>query len=436
MKRLVLATTSLVVAGGMAAADVEVTGSAELGVAGKSGADVQLHRDIRVKFKMSAETDTGLSFGAAADFHNAGKYRAGGTEGAVHLAGAFGTLTLGNTDGAFDKALTETSMGGSIADNETSHDGYSNKFEGVGGGNAGLDGWTGNGGGILRYDYTLGGVTASISGEFDSSNSSESVFGAGVEWAGDVGGIGMTIGLGWQSGSGKMDMVDGSPAMAQMPVITTASAIAQAVTPDTTGVCQSLSLNDDGTLPPAVDGTLVNNVVTCPDGTMWVANGDAADDVRVGQAAWTADQIAAYNELHGLPMPAMAAIPDSTDNKKASIIGASWKVDMGNGLTTVLNYSRRSHELSNTIRTDRSERVTTTHTGIGVGYEVGDMTVGVNAGTSTSDSSIAGETKRSGVGVAVVYSLGTGVDFKAGVGTGKTGDTTSSNWSAGLAFSF
>ena len=120
MKRVFLATTALVVAGGMAAADVAVTGSAELGVSGASGEDAKLHRDIRVKFGLSGATDTGLSFGASADFHNAGKYRTGGAEGAVNVTGAFGTLTLGNTDGGFEKALSEVGSATSIADDHTS----------------------------------------------------------------------------------------------------------------------------------------------------------------------------------------------------------------------------------------------------------------------------------------------------------------------------
>ena len=151
MKRLVLATTSLVVAGGMAAADVSVTGSAELGVAGEKGKDATLHRDIRVEFGLSGATDTGLSFGASANLRNAGKYQSGGTEGAVHISGAFGTLTLGNTNGAFDQALTEiwSGGGGSLTDDHSSHPG-----NGANGNNNGLDGFSDHGGSILRYDYS------------------------------------------------------------------------------------------------------------------------------------------------------------------------------------------------------------------------------------------------------------------------------------------
>ncbi len=343
MKRLVLATTSLVVAGGMAAADVAVTGSAELGVTGAKGADVKLHRDIRVKFGLSGETDTGLSFGASADFHNAGKYRAGGAEGAVHISGAFGTLTLGNTDGGFDKALSEVGSATSIADDHTGHAGYN--------GNSGLDGFTGNGGSILRYDYSLGGVTVSASGEFGADDSSDSTLGAGVAWSGDLGGIGIGVGIGYQTGS--KDVADGTDA-------------------------------------------------------------------------------------------------NLTDTHKASIIGASVSADMGNGFSVTGNYSSKSEDITQDIAADGTntsaaddQMIKIVHSAIGIAYTAGDLTVGVNAGSSTtktahgtggSDSDT--EVKSSGTGIAVVYSLGTGVSFQVGAGSGKNGATKESSWSAGLAFSF
>ncbi len=199
MKRVVLATTSLVVAGGMAAADVAVTGSAELGVAGGKDMDARLHKDIDVNFGLSGATDTGLSFGASIDLDEA----AGDNfdaQGHVFISGVFGTVTLGDTDGAFDKALTEVGAGGAIADNHTSHPGYN--------GNSGVDGGPGNPGNILRYDYSIGGVTASVSGEFNAENSDQSALGAGVAWSGDIGGIGLGVGFGFQSG--KFDKMVGA----------------------------------------------------------------------------------------------------------------------------------------------------------------------------------------------------------------------------------
>ncbi len=193
MKRLMLATTSLVVAGGMAAAEVSVSGSAELGIAGEKGKDSKLHKSIDVNFSMSGETDSGLSFGASIDLDETGEGYA--DDGHVNVSGAFGTLTLGDTDGGYDKALTEVGSATSIADNHTGHPGYN--------GNSGLDGdaaLAGNGGNILRYDYTFGGVTTSASVEMNANDNSAATYGLGVAWSGDVGGIGMGLGLGYQSG--------------------------------------------------------------------------------------------------------------------------------------------------------------------------------------------------------------------------------------------
>lgn len=202
MKRVILTTTSLVFAGGMAAADVAVTGSAEMGVSGAKGEDARLHRDLRVSFALSGATDTGLSFGTSLNLKDAGKYQRDGGSGAVHISGAFGTLTLGDTNGAFDAAIAEPWSGsaGSINDDHTGHPG-----NGGGGNNNGLDGLTGSGGSILRYDYTLGGITTSVSGEFGTDDSSDSVLGVGVAWSGDVGGIGIGIGIGYQDGNDSTD---------------------------------------------------------------------------------------------------------------------------------------------------------------------------------------------------------------------------------------
>ncbi len=46
----------------------------------------------------------------------------------------FGKVVIGDTDGAFDWALTETNVGGALRDDHTGHAGFSP------GGNKGLDG--------------------------------------------------------------------------------------------------------------------------------------------------------------------------------------------------------------------------------------------------------------------------------------------------------
>jgi len=164
MKKTLLTTTALVMGAGMASADVSLTGTAEMGVA-DSKADskddsLRFHTDIDVTFGMSGTTDGGIAFGANVDLdENIGNDGVSGNtaDGAtnnddahggavVFLNGGFGNVNLGDTDGAYDWALTETSIGGSIRDNQTGHSGYD--------GNSGLDGT--HDGQILRYDITVG----------------------------------------------------------------------------------------------------------------------------------------------------------------------------------------------------------------------------------------------------------------------------------------
>ena len=67
MKAILFATTALVATAGIAAAEVSLTGSAEMGIMGGDGIADQFHTDIDVTFGMSGEADNGLSFGASVD---------------------------------------------------------------------------------------------------------------------------------------------------------------------------------------------------------------------------------------------------------------------------------------------------------------------------------------------------------------------------------
>lgn len=200
MKKVLLATTALTLSAGIAAADghtgVKVTGFAEMGVFDNGTDDVQFFQDIDVTFSMSGETDNGLSFGASIDLDEVQQNDDGSANGAVDdvtahggstifLSGNFGTLTMGDTDGAFDWALTEVGSLGAIADDHTSHAGYS--------GNSGLDG--GNDGQVLRYDNTLGDFSFAVSFEQDVPGTGVGdILGVGVKGSfGDV-----SVGLGFQ----------------------------------------------------------------------------------------------------------------------------------------------------------------------------------------------------------------------------------------------
>lgn len=215
MKKVLFATTALVAFAGVAAADVTVTGSAEMGIAGASLNNVNTnngantYRDttvffqsVDVRFSMSGTADNGLSFGAIIDLDDLVDTGADPVDVAgdfadftVFIRGDFGTLTMGDTDGALDWAMQEVNFGspGSIADNETAHAGYN--------GNSGLDGFLDFDGQVLRYDYTIGDFGFAVSAEKgDGLDESDDVlFGLGFRYGFDFGGGSAGIGLGYQT---------------------------------------------------------------------------------------------------------------------------------------------------------------------------------------------------------------------------------------------
>jgi outer membrane protein OmpU len=67
MKNLLIATTALVATAGFAAADVALSGAANVGVLnnGATGAKTFMYNDVSVTAAMSGETDGGLTFGAS-----------------------------------------------------------------------------------------------------------------------------------------------------------------------------------------------------------------------------------------------------------------------------------------------------------------------------------------------------------------------------------
>jgi outer membrane protein OmpU len=202
MKKVLFASTALVAFSGAAVADVALSGRAELGIYGATGVDVQFFTDIDVTFTMTGETDNGLSFGASVDLDEGGAGAAavannsddGGI--AIFVRGDFGTVTLGDTDGALDWALTEAgNVGnpGSINDDETSHAGYNGSY---------LDG---NGDGqILRYDFTAGdfGVAISVdANDVGGANNDDYGYAIGVKYNLDLGGTTVALGFGHQEGA-------------------------------------------------------------------------------------------------------------------------------------------------------------------------------------------------------------------------------------------
>ncbi|WP_370268723.1 porin [Nioella sp.] len=192
MKKVLFATSALVASAGFAAADVSLSGYAEMGITGGSGStETQFHQDVDVTFSMSGTTDNGLTFGTSVDLdENAAGVGTDDAGVAVFISGSFGTLTMGDTNGALDWATSEAPTGsGSIADDESSHAGYSSVN--------GLDATFDNQ--ILSYTHSVGALGFAVSIEMDDTGDAdaESVVGFGARYSvGDLG-----IGIGFQSGT-------------------------------------------------------------------------------------------------------------------------------------------------------------------------------------------------------------------------------------------
>lgn len=115
MKKVLFATTALVLTAGVAAAEVAVTGEGRIGLRYESDTGYATDSDsswnvvnrIRVRFTMTGESQSGISFGAKlrSDQHaNAGDNNSA-TAGEVWVSGAYGKLTVGDIDGALEKAV-------------------------------------------------------------------------------------------------------------------------------------------------------------------------------------------------------------------------------------------------------------------------------------------------------------------------------------------
>jgi len=238
MKKLLLASTALVATAGFAAADVSLSGSAEIGI--KRGFDEshsEFHHDLDVTFGLSGETDSGIAFGATIDLDEVSN-GIPDTNGphSVFVSAGGATLTMGDTDGAFDARIAETGgPAGSIADDHTTHAGFSSDggfspseagtdpiyYDGtnvvqdgdfnpntdilITPGSAGSDDGPGLGldgfydGQVARFDYAFSGATFSLSAEADDTGEGSPIWGAGVSYEADLAGVTLGFGLGYQA---------------------------------------------------------------------------------------------------------------------------------------------------------------------------------------------------------------------------------------------
>ena len=335
MKKLLIASTALVATAGMAAADITMSGYAEIGMTDNGGAvGMEMHSDMDVTFKLSGASDNGLTFGASIDLDEvSGGIASTGGPHAVHVSGAFGTLTMGDTDGALDKANAEVASLTSISDNHTAHAGYN--------GGAGLDS-----GDILRYDTTYGGfgVSASI-GQSD------------VAVANDVMGYGVTTSIG---------------------SVAVSAAYQADNTQDITAVSAKTSLGGLTITANYSEATMAATAkITAADATYTAGvttAGSAANDIFVAAVAAQAEINNSYEHtglglaytVNGVNLHANFGQYDYDDGSQADGYGLAANYSLGGGATVMVGYG--SGNARATTITPQAADVSTFSIGLGLSF--------------------------------------------------------------------
>jgi outer membrane protein OmpU len=108
MKKILFATTALVLSAGVAAAEMKLSGNGRMGVvyddALVGDLKTQFNSRFRAVFTGSGTMDSGITFGGTIRADNAAN-GAAGTAGNVFVSGAFGKATMGDIDSALENAV-------------------------------------------------------------------------------------------------------------------------------------------------------------------------------------------------------------------------------------------------------------------------------------------------------------------------------------------
>jgi len=210
MKKVLFATTATaaLAIGGMASAQgISLFGDARLGLGyninnegdpltGDDEDDVRAVSRVRFGVNMTGETNSGITFGATIRADNAigGQGGAiGQSEGSVFVSGSFGTLTLGDTNGADEQWVGDLmgnySLTGLGDINETVYISNGGNF-----GNDDTNDFFANPEArpTIRYDFEIAGFGLSLSSNRDLSD-----VGVGGGYSGEFGGGTFEIGLGY-----------------------------------------------------------------------------------------------------------------------------------------------------------------------------------------------------------------------------------------------
>jgi hypothetical protein len=148
-------------------------GTQEVAAAAKAADTTSAVNRVRISFAASGETDSGIAFGlsARADQSNTT------TGGSQYISGAFGKIKMGDLGGADKDAVGHIAGGVGVS--------------GMGSANEILYQAAGHN---LGYEFSAGGITFGYSQDTAIQTGSNSAM--GIKWSGDMGGTGVTVGLG------------------------------------------------------------------------------------------------------------------------------------------------------------------------------------------------------------------------------------------------
>ncbi|MEM8801910.1 MAG: porin [Pseudomonadota bacterium] len=171
MKKVLLASTALVLTAGYASAEVTVSGEANAGVVYQEDAaeDTQLHFELDFAISGSGTSDAGLAFGASFDLDLDDSTESDDIDDPeVFISGTFGTITVGGVDSASDNVglgFADVGFDGIGVDDEAE------SFIGAGDAN-------------ILYEYAFGDFQVAVSASAaDSDEASSDDFGIGASYA-------------------------------------------------------------------------------------------------------------------------------------------------------------------------------------------------------------------------------------------------------------
>lgn len=345
MKKVLLASTALVAFAGAASADVAISGFGEIGIyepntsATGAGSGAQLFTDVDVTFTMTGETDGGVAFGATVDLDESNA-----ADGATNdnmddggatffVSGGFGTVTVGDTDGALDWAMDDVGGAGAIADDHTAHAGYNGAW---------LDGdYDGQ---IVRYEYSFGDFGVAVSAESTNGEAAVGVdvgFGIGVTYDTSFSGVDMSFGLGYQTS----DLATGAEVIEN--VVTTLQtdidAVGVSVQASSGGFTGTINYTDYSGSHAALAGTAIGGGAVTTSG--W--DGDHLGlGVTYAMDAWT------FHANYG-----KYELSDATFAAENEGFGLAINYDLGGGMVAQFGYGDSETTFTNNAGT------TTTDTG-------------------------------------------------------------------------